>query len=132
LSRSSFYRQYAVCLILGLTIPLYRSIENRFLKIPSKIIAKYSYGIYLSHFFCIWFAFQKLGALPVGIRLLVFIATVSFIPVILFHMIEDPCIKLGKKVSDKFILDRVSRTLPVDPKFELQPSKGQGFSQAEI
>jgi peptidoglycan/LPS O-acetylase OafA/YrhL len=109
LSRPSlFYRRYVVyliCLLLGLAIPLFMPMTNRVLVLASRVIAKYSYGIYLAHFACIWLAFEKLGSLPMGLKILIFLFTVTTIPMILFHAIEDPCLKFGKKVSDTFASD---------------------------
>ena len=43
------YYRWAFCLALGLTIPWFGEMRWRGLTWPAKVIAKYSYGIYLSH-----------------------------------------------------------------------------------
>ena len=58
-----------------------------------------------------------------GLKLVIFAVMVSSVSVALFHAVEDPCIKLGKKLSDQFVLARASPTLPVVLKFALQPPK---------
>ena len=123
LSQPNFYRRYLTCLILGVAIPLFLPTANAWLKVSSGLTARYSYGIYLVHFACVWFAFQKLGSLPMGLKLVIFAVMVSSVSVALFHAVEDPCIKLGKKLSDQFVLARASPTLPVVLKFALQPPK---------
>ena len=105
LSQPSFYRRYLTCLVLGLAIPLFVPTERRWLRVPAKIISRYSYGIYLSHFACIWLAFQKLASLPMFARVAIFVSTFTVIPVLLYRMMENPCVELGKKVAARFLTE---------------------------
>jgi peptidoglycan/LPS O-acetylase OafA/YrhL len=119
-SQPSFYRRYLTCLILGLAIPLFHPTERQWLRTPCNIIARYSYGIYLSHFACIWLAFQKLGSLPMLARVAIFVSTFTLIPVLLYRTIENPCVGLGKKVAAAFLteLSRTRRSLIKVPSVE--------------
>ncbi|PYX87409.1 MAG: hypothetical protein DMG68_11915 [Acidobacteria bacterium] len=78
-----------LCLLLGLAIPLFKEITF-FL---ASRIASYSYGIYLAHSFCIWLAFVRLHSWPLFIGLMV----VS--PVVLYHLVELPAIRLGSRLA---------------------------------
>ena len=60
-SAMSRYHEWAACLLLGLAIPAFRQISSGVLNAASAAVAKYSYGIYLTHFFVIWLAFEKLA-----------------------------------------------------------------------
>jgi peptidoglycan/LPS O-acetylase OafA/YrhL len=71
---------------------------NVWLRKACHYIARYSYGIYLTHFVCIWFAFAELARLPLGLRWLVFVTTAGAAPVVLYHMVEAPMISLGHRI----------------------------------
>jgi peptidoglycan/LPS O-acetylase OafA/YrhL len=91
-------------LILGLAVPRFVPLSSRWIVVPSQLIAKYSYGIYLTHFFSIWFAFEALQPLPKLMRMLVFAACAVGLPVFFYHAVEEPMINLGKKFTDRLPL----------------------------
>ena len=99
-TKPCFYRKPLICLVLGLAIPFFTSITNRPLVAAGKLVAKYSYGLYLSHLFCIWFAFQKLGSLPMSLEIPIFFTSAVLLPIIGCHTIKDPCLKFGNRISD--------------------------------
>jgi len=72
---------WTLCLLLGFAIPFFGEIRTRWLRAISNRIATYSYGIYLSHQFCIWFAFDPLRGFPLWSRILVLIAMLIGVPV---------------------------------------------------
>ena len=53
-----------MCLAVALAAPRFVDLKSTLLVRPTRFFAKYSYGFYLSHYFCIWLAFRKLHALP--------------------------------------------------------------------
>ena len=70
---------------------------------PSRLIAKYSYGIYLTHFFCIWLTFDPLhDVLPRAVRPLLFAALVALLPIAFYHLTEEPLTQFGKRVAKRF------------------------------
>ncbi len=83
-------------LVLGLAIPWFREIPFGWLRKPSQIIAKYSYGIYLSHTTVVWFALTVLASYSAAVRWGVLIVLSAAVPVVLYHCIEAPMISLGK------------------------------------
>ena len=97
---------WITCLALGLLVPRFAEMTSPLLKRGSHLIAKYSYGIYLSHYFCIWLAFQKLGGLPAVAQWLIFLVTAITIPVALFHGIEQPMIHVGSNVANRLLAPR--------------------------
>jgi peptidoglycan/LPS O-acetylase OafA/YrhL len=95
------YYRWAFCLALGFTIPWFREIPWKPVKAAAKTIAKYSYGIYLSHFAIMEFAFGTLAARPAIVQWTVFAALAVSVPVILYHAVEQPMINLGRRIAER-------------------------------
>ena len=108
----SWWRRWTACLILGLTVPRFAQISIRWLVVICHVVAKYSYGIYLTHFFTIWFALQRLAHAPRIDRLLVLIILSAGLPVAFYHGIEEPMIRLGKTLADR---SRPARLVKASP-----------------
>jgi len=86
------------CFILGLLIPLTKEISFKFVNNFSKQIAKYYYTIYLFHEFVIN-TFIHLQV-PYLIKIFLIILALSFVCYVIYNFIENPMIKLGKKLSN--------------------------------
>lgn len=99
LGRPGFKAGWVCCLALGCAIPQFREISNQLLKRIFQWIARYSYGVYLTHFMLIWLAFQVLHFLPMWLRWAVFTGSVVALPVILYHAVEEPLIRVGKRIA---------------------------------
>ena len=93
---------WALCLILGFAIPFFGEITTVWLRAISNRIATYSYGIYLSHAFCIWFVSDPLGSFPWWIRATVLISLLIGIPIALYYGIEKPMIRVGAYIAEKW------------------------------
>lgn len=89
---------WLICLFTGLAIPQFEELKNRFWKWASHFVAKYSYGIYLTHYVCLWLSFTRLAFLPEPLQWVVFISTVVCVPIALYHAIEAPLIRVGSSV----------------------------------
>jgi peptidoglycan/LPS O-acetylase OafA/YrhL len=103
-------------LALGCAIPLFKEMPWNSVNAASKIVARYSYGIYLSHFAIEIFVFSDpyhptfkfFGPLAVKLREHgghlghwgVFLVLIVFAPLALYHLIEAPGIKVGKRVAN--------------------------------
>lgn len=86
-------------------IPWFRQITSRPVVLVSKLIARYSYGIYLTHCLCMWIAFEKMpGRLPV--RMAVFFVLLAAVSVALYHGVEEPFIRAGKRTSGLYVKER--------------------------
>jgi peptidoglycan/LPS O-acetylase OafA/YrhL len=92
---------WTLCLLLGFAIPFFGEIRTGWVRAISNRIATYSYGIYLSHQFCIWFAADPLEGFPLWSRILVLIAMLIGIPILLYHCIEKPMISVGANLADR-------------------------------
>jgi peptidoglycan/LPS O-acetylase OafA/YrhL len=92
---------WMLCLILGIFIPFFREIQSRSIRFISHRIATYSYGIYISHQFCIWFALGVLAAQPLWLRVAVLSTSLVLVPILLYYGIEKPMILAGIRVATR-------------------------------
>ncbi len=105
-------RAWPVCLAIGLGLPLFRQFSSAWVVNPAHHIAKYSFGIYLSHPFCIALGIYLLPHQPLGIQLAVELITIAVISVAAYHFLEHPMIRLGSRFAQK-IETRYEETVQV-------------------
>jgi peptidoglycan/LPS O-acetylase OafA/YrhL len=91
---------WASCLLLGLLIPRFKQITACPARLIAGKIATYSYGIYLSHPFCIWLAFGVWSTHPAWQRIVLFTVLLSGLPILLYHTIERPLIRVGMRIAN--------------------------------
>jgi peptidoglycan/LPS O-acetylase OafA/YrhL len=96
-----------ICLLLGLLLPQVSRCHVGWLNHLTANIAKYSYGVYLSHLFCLWFAFNIVSRF----HFVAFVALLILLPIALYYLIESPLISLGLKLGE-YITGR-PRRLPL-------------------
>jgi peptidoglycan/LPS O-acetylase OafA/YrhL len=101
LARPSFEVGWVCCLLLGIAAPQFQEITNPALRKTCNTLARYSYGIYLTHFICIWLALQALDGLPMWGRWIVLAAGLIVAPFLLYHGVEKPMIGDGGRVAEK-------------------------------
>jgi peptidoglycan/LPS O-acetylase OafA/YrhL len=104
-------------LCLGVAIPFFREIRSPKIGTAAKLVARYSYGIYLSHFPIMVYimspyypghpAFKFIPPMPVirhfarpihAILIVAFTAGASYL---LYHGIEKPGIELGRRLANR-------------------------------
>jgi peptidoglycan/LPS O-acetylase OafA/YrhL len=66
---------------------------------PCRVIARYSYGIYLAHVPILWFVFRKMSGQPQWLQTAMLILLMVSVPVVLYHLIEEPLIRKGASIS---------------------------------
>jgi len=103
-----------LCLLLGLAIPLFREIQFSPLKVSGKWIATYSYGIYLAHSFCIW------CGLTVFHSWVLFWILMTTTPVLLYHGLEQPAIRLGIRLANRASAQVAPKQLAAVPQTSLE------------
>jgi peptidoglycan/LPS O-acetylase OafA/YrhL len=91
------------CLLLAVAIPRFAQIRQSALVAVSRMIARYSYGIYLTHYVCIWLAFQALHNLSPAAQWITFVLSASLIPVALYYAVEAPMIRLGHRLASRVL-----------------------------
>jgi len=89
---------WVLCLVPGLVLPFFRQIEWGWLNWTTHVIARYSYGIYLTHIVAITVAVHGLRERPMGLRVAVFVILLVGLPVV-YHVVEEPMIRIGSRLA---------------------------------
>jgi peptidoglycan/LPS O-acetylase OafA/YrhL len=92
-----------ICFAIGLGVCLFRESPENLVTRAAERIARYSYGIYLLHYFAIWVGFAVCRRWNVGLQIAVFAAVLTFLSVLLYHTVEAPLITAGVRLSKKFM-----------------------------
>lgn len=90
---------WALCLMLGILIPNCRQITWKPLKRGSHVVAKYSYGIYLTHVFALWLGYGALGSQPAWVQFAFGLYMLAALPYAAYRFIEKPGIALGARLA---------------------------------
>ena len=93
--------EWCVALATGLLLPFFRQIAQPHLVTTVRLIARYSYGIYLWHTFGLRLAFHYLASAPVSLRIAAELLFTALVSVLTYHLIEEPFIRLGNRVAQK-------------------------------
>ena len=92
--------EWPVCLALGAALPLFHEFPVGYTTRCAGLVAKYSYGIYLSHMPIIWLCLVKCQLSPASRWILLGVLLCS-VPPFLYHCIEAPMIRAGKRLSHR-------------------------------
>jgi len=87
------------CLALGLMLPFFRQMGNNVFTKLCWQIARYSYGIYLTHPFSLVLAFYVCRNYGRPVQFAVLFGSLAVFSIAAFHLIEQPFMKLGAKVA---------------------------------
>ena len=101
---AEIHRAWIFALALAVLIPQFHEITMPVLARPAHLIAKYSYGLYLSHAVVYWLAIDRMRYFPLAARILVGVAAILAIPVAAYHLVESPCIKIGVQYARRLRL----------------------------
>ena len=99
LSNPNPIRGWISSLLVAIIIPQFKEISATAARNVFKIVARYSYGIYLAHFVCIWVALQVCAPMPVWFQISVLFTTLTALPFVLYHLIEEPMIAVGARLA---------------------------------
>ncbi len=105
--RPVFPPRWFTCLLIGICAPQFRPIPDGFIRRAAGTIAKYSYGIYLTHIFAIYLGFEAMAGQAAWLRWAVFAVLMVVMPVVAFHLIEQPGVKVGKRLAGKLAAGRI-------------------------
>jgi peptidoglycan/LPS O-acetylase OafA/YrhL len=92
-----------ICFAIGLAVSFFREMRENPLTWLTARIARYSYGIYLLHYFAIWLGFQVCRGLHPVLRAAIFGGVLACLSVLLYHAVESPLIAVGVRLSRKFM-----------------------------
>ena len=97
----NFHKAWFFCLIVGLSLPLFRQMRAKWVMEPSRLIARYSYGAYLTHPFAIVIGLYLLRGYSLPVRLACEFIPLVVLPVLAYHALEHPMIRLGSRLAAK-------------------------------
>jgi peptidoglycan/LPS O-acetylase OafA/YrhL len=108
-----WHRASLPCLALGLMLPLFRQLKQSILTKVCWQVARYSYGIYLTHPFALLLAFYIGRNLERPLQFVVLLVSLATFSIAAFHLIEAPCMRLGAKaavaLANRFKMPTASR-----------------------
>jgi peptidoglycan/LPS O-acetylase OafA/YrhL len=87
------------CLALRLMLPLFRQLKQSLLTRACWQVARYSYGIYLTHPFALLLAFYVGRNLGRPMQVAILLVSLTTFSIAAFHLIESPGIRLGAKAA---------------------------------
>jgi peptidoglycan/LPS O-acetylase OafA/YrhL len=111
---------WTMCVLIGLTAPLFVELRTPLLRKCCGWIARYSYGIYLVHVYAVWVGVQVMTHQPWWIRSITILTVAFGLPVLLYHSVESPLIRLGVLLTRRKRVD-LRPTLPA-----MSPLRSQG------
>lgn len=103
------HRAWIFAFVLGILLVQFKEITQPTVARAAHLVAKYSYGIYVSHVAVFWFAIFRLIHFPIALRIAAGVIASLLVPFALYHLIEYPCIRLGARCAERF---RLRSTVP--------------------
>lgn len=96
----SDWSRYIFTLSLGFSIPYFKQLKSARFNFVTEQISKYSYGIYLTHYAAIYWAFDvNHHSMPVKIA--TFVCLLVGMPIMAYHLVEEPMMNLGKYIVSR-------------------------------
>jgi peptidoglycan/LPS O-acetylase OafA/YrhL len=87
------FSAWLACFVLGVIVPFFRQIQNRYINATAFQIAKYSYGVYLSHALLLTWMRPTVAMIPL------YLVAVAGASVASYHLIEHPMVRLSQKLT---------------------------------
>jgi len=84
---------WAACFALGISLPLFHQLSRPAVKKAAFTIAKYSYGVYISHTLILMWMTPTWKTLPL------YLLAVAACSVLAYHLVEHPMIRLGHRIT---------------------------------
>jgi peptidoglycan/LPS O-acetylase OafA/YrhL len=97
--------EWSVGIVFSLLLAMFHETETHWLRVGAHYIAKYSYGVYLTHGTILWFTVEKLAGHSWALRAPLCLILLVAVPMVLFHTIEDPFINLGARLAKRLTKD---------------------------
>ena len=101
LRHETLARSWWSCLALGLLLPQFCETSTPVFRKVFKYVARYSYSVYLTHFFFGWLAFDQLHNHSLWLCWFVFLFSTITASALLYHYAEEPMIALGHRLSNQ-------------------------------
>jgi len=94
---------WALGLFIGSLAPNMSETNSRPLRAISAMVAKYSYGIYLTHMVALWLAFARVFPSNYGAAVLLGLGLTGMFSFVAYHLVESPFIRIGSRVAMRFV-----------------------------
>jgi peptidoglycan/LPS O-acetylase OafA/YrhL len=106
MTMTRFRADWCACMAVGLLLPLIAEMRGAVLMKVVQQVAKYSYGIYLTHNLGIVVGMHVLEGKPFAVQLAAELATTAIGAYAAYHLIENPMIHLGARVAARLAQER--------------------------
>lgn len=97
---TQLWHRWAFCLAMGLALPYFADLKSGVAR-AAKTVAKYSYGIYMSHMVALAIAFELIPGVNFLTRWAIFLLLALVLPVAMYHAIEEPGIRIGQRIAKR-------------------------------
>jgi peptidoglycan/LPS O-acetylase OafA/YrhL len=94
---------WALGLFVGSLVPNFSETKSGILRRLSAIVAKYSYGIYLTHMLAFWIAFVQVFPSNYSAAILLGVGLTAPMSYLAYHLVESPCIGIGSRFAKRFL-----------------------------
>jgi peptidoglycan/LPS O-acetylase OafA/YrhL len=95
-------RGWALAIVVGVAIPFVRNLGDSMFVRAAHVVCTYSYSIYLIHLPLLAWTLLRMNGAPLWARYAAFTAGIIVIPALLYHLLEEPMIRLGARVASGF------------------------------
>ncbi len=99
-------KDWLFCGAVGVAVPFFLEIRNRCLKSVSNQIARYSYGIYVSHTPMLWLCFVRFRISSAAVSAALSVLLTALASFLLYNFLEEPGIRLGKRLAARVVRRR--------------------------
>ncbi len=96
-----YWLGWLYALVLGLTIPLFKDSELKWLNKVCLWVATYSYGLYLLHVPCLYVVYDLWAPSSPIVALVSFLVLSGVAAVAAYHFLEAPMVNLGRRLTEK-------------------------------
>jgi peptidoglycan/LPS O-acetylase OafA/YrhL len=101
-SANSLEKEWSVCLTVGACVPLFRDCSVAAIVTTAKLVARYSYGLYVWHYPVMWLLYRHFSFSYAVERHVCFVLLLSGITIASYHLIEEPLIRVGIEISRRY------------------------------
>jgi peptidoglycan/LPS O-acetylase OafA/YrhL len=99
--------------LLGAVIYCFHDSTNLLWNGAMRIIARYSYGVYLAHIPAMWLVFYVLPVNSLAVSILLWLAGTAAGAVCAYHLLEEPMINAGRAISNRLLPEPRLDPVPV-------------------
>ncbi len=107
-----YWLGWLFALILGVTIPLFRDSDQKWLNKLCLKIATYSYGLYLLHVPCLYLVYDVWAPRSPVVGVLAFLGLSGAAAVAAYHLLEAPMVNLGRRLTERGRATRAAAAAP--------------------